>query len=105
MRERHLQDLVVSARTGIQVGTVVYPVLGIDIGTGVDQRLGRLDTVVMRSHQQWRGAVLVPGIDAGPFGKQGADRGCVAVPGRHVQRSLLILCTGRRCCQREHDGS
>ncbi|MNP15198.1 hypothetical protein D3C76_1075440 [compost metagenome] len=85
MGKGQAQDIVQSPRTGIQVGAVVDVVLGVHIGTGLDQYPCRFDLVAMGRQQQRRAAKLVAGFAVGALFKQAAYARGVAIVGGVTQ--------------------
>ncbi|MCY1450160.1 hypothetical protein D9M71_669440 [compost metagenome] len=63
MAQGQLQDLLEATGTGVQVRAIVDGVLGIDVGAGFDQHLGRLYLVTVGGEQQRGAALFVAGLD------------------------------------------
>ena len=69
------------SRAGVEQRVVEGPVLGIDVGTSVEERAKRIGVMTARrDHRRWR-AVRVACIGIGAIGKRRPDRVDVARPG------------------------
>jgi hypothetical protein len=83
--EGHRQDLVESLRAGVEECRVLQVVLGVGIGSRVEQGAGDLDPVGLRRGDQGRAPVLVPALQVGAVGDGVPDTGHVAARDRGQQ--------------------
>ena len=103
--EGHAQDLEAALGTGIEEGRVADIVLGIHIGTRLDQQAGSVNGIGAGGRQQRRTLGLVAGIDFRAGGDQRRDAICVIGLGRTVQFGFhVVLLCGSRCNGQECGG-
>ena len=63
MSKRHLEDFETPARPGIKIRAIIDPILGVDVGAGINQRLGGFDPVAMGRNQQRGRTAAVARVD------------------------------------------
>lgn len=88
VRQRHLQYFVTPFGTGIKKRAVIDIILGVDVGTGLNQHTRDLDAVRTCRDQQGRASMRITRIDVGTLVKKFPHRFCIAAVGGGNKRSI-----------------
>ncbi len=94
------EDVIEAARAGIQVSTVLHRILGVDVGTGLDQFACGIDVVAVGRQQQCGAPFTIARFQIGIVFQRRTHGGGIASRGRIAQ--ARIGRTGRGRTPRHH---
>lgn len=90
MRQGHRQDLIKATRACVQVGAVLQRILGVDVGTGLDQLARGIHVVAMRGQQQRGAALSIARLHRGALLDRLSHRSSVTAAGSIPQAAIDV---------------